>query len=152
MTKSSIKQIVIFTILITAIALFRLYSGFFMKPILRSIFAIPTNFRQKDDFLKLMHQFLLNFASELVLWPDTYSFKLVTIFLNSSIRESIWLLTLSQLFGLVLVYKIFKKLSSSCGPFKKLRNSFLFQNLRLLRSKGNFFGLMLTFALCLPLN
>jgi hypothetical protein len=78
----SLKQVIIFAIIITCVALFKFYSGYFMRPILKTVFSISKNFDQKDDFLKLMHQLFVNFASELLLGPDTYSFKLVTGFLN----------------------------------------------------------------------
>lgn len=115
--KTAYFHIVILSVILIAITLFRVYGGAVTKFILREGLNISastqkTKKNNKDlNFSKTLRIASVNFISELLLYPDTYTLKALSVYTMSSAVYSGLLLGACQLISLFSIYNISKKVS-----------------------------------------
>lgn len=115
--KTAYFHIVILSVILIAITLFRVYGGAVTKFILREGLNISastqkTKKNNKDlNFSKTLRIASVNFISELLLYPDTYTLKALSVYTMSSAVYSGLLLGACQLISLFPIYNISKKVS-----------------------------------------
>jgi hypothetical protein len=92
------------------VTFFRFYGGFLTKFLIEKGLN-PEETYSKRDASTILRIVVLNLVSEMILWPDVYTLKLLTAYIIRSNLLAVIILTLTQVLTLVLVYKLAKRIS-----------------------------------------